>query len=138
MACVLADMTVPAQPQQALAYSQRAFDACEKSGRLNPRVYDTQGWVLVLNKRVDDGIEIMHRSIDQADFPEAHYHLAYAYLQKQLPEEAQRELGTASDVIKKMEDDHQDVDPTLKVKIETLSKQIDDAVGVKPAAKAAS
>jgi tetratricopeptide (TPR) repeat protein len=138
MACVLSDMTTPTQPQQALAYSQRAFDASSKTGRVNARVYDTQGWVLVLNNRVDDGIDVMHRAIDQADFPEAHYHLAVAYLQKQLPDEAQAELNAASDMIKKLENDHQLVDPTLKGKIDAVSKQIDDVIAAKSAAKAAS
>ena len=138
MACVLSDMTTPSQPRQALEYSQRAFDASLKSGHLNPRVYDTQGWILVLNNKVNEGIDIMHRTVDQADFPEAHYHLAYAYMQKQLPQEAQAQLNLASEMIQAKEKDHQTVDPTLKDKINAVSKQIDDAVGVKSPAKAAS
>jgi tetratricopeptide (TPR) repeat protein len=138
MACVYADMVTPSKPEEALTYSQRAFDAAQKHGRMDARVYDTQGWVLVLNNRVDDGIDIMHRSIDQADFPEAHYHLAVAYLQKQLPVEAQHELDTATSMIDAKTKDHQLVDPTLKDKIDNLTRKIDDAVGVKPPVKAAS
>jgi tetratricopeptide (TPR) repeat protein len=138
MACVLSDLTVPANPKQALDYSQRAFDLSVKSGRMNPRIYDTQGWVLLLNGRIDEGIDVMHRAIDQADFPEAHYHLAQAYLKKELPEEAQHELASALDMIQTKTDQHLTVDSTLKDKIDMASKQADEMIRVKSTVKAAS
>ena len=129
---------MPAKPQQALDYSQRAYDLSVKSGRMNPRIFDTQGWVLLLNGRLDEGIDIMHRAIDQADFPEAHYHLAQAYLKKELPEEAQHELSSATDMMQAKADQHQPVDSALKDKIDLASKQADEMIRAKSTGKAAS
>jgi tetratricopeptide (TPR) repeat protein len=138
MACILVDMSTPPKPTEALTYSQRAYDQLVKAGRVNPRIYDTQGWVLLRNGRLDDAIDVMHHEIDAADFPEAHYHLAEAYLQKQMPEEAQHELSSASDLLQaKKSDTHTFVDSGLKDKIDAALKQVDDMIRAKSSDKTA-
>jgi tetratricopeptide (TPR) repeat protein len=137
IACLLAEMANPRQPEEGLKYSQRAYDDLQKANRVEPRVYDTQGWVLILCGRTDDGISVLHDIIDKADFPEAHYHLAVAYLKKNQPENAQRELDAAADLYDKALANKQAVDPTLKEKIVDARNQANQMNQAKPQAQAA-
>ncbi len=136
LACILAEMANPPQMDEALALAQKAFDITQKAGRLEPLVYDTQGWVLILAGRVNDGIDVLHRIVDKSSFPDAHYHLAEGYLRKQLPEDAQRELATASDLYDKAIAAHRGVDVMLHDKIADASKRADKMVQEKTQAKA--
>jgi tetratricopeptide (TPR) repeat protein len=138
MACILSDMTAEPKWAEALSYSQKAYDLSQKSGHIVPTVYDTHGWVLVNTPgRLNDGIQIL-TDVPEPDFPEIHYHLAVAYLKKQMASEADQEVEYARDMIQHKLADHQHVDPTLQAKIDAVSKQIDDATGIKPAGKTAS
>jgi tetratricopeptide (TPR) repeat protein len=140
LACLLAEMKTPAQPTEALKYIQKAFDAQQKIGRLDPMIYDTQGWVLILAGQVDDGINVLHQVIDKADFPDAHYHLAEGYLRKQRPEDAQRELQNARDLITKATSDNHPADAATKVlqgKINSAVKRANQMIQAKAQAQAA-
>ena len=122
LAYLLTEMVKPPQPEQALKYSQSAFDAVQKSGRIQPLIYDTQGWTLILAGRIDEGINVLQQAIDQSPLPELHYHLAEGYLKKQMPTDAQSELLAADDIIEKEVARHQKVDSALKGKISEALK----------------
>jgi tetratricopeptide (TPR) repeat protein len=123
IACMYADNAVPPQPEKALEYSQRAFDLVQKTGRVEPMIYDTQGWALILNDRVDDGIDILQKVAEGADFPDVHYHLAEGYLKKGLPDGALRELKAASTIMDKAVAAKRDIDVVLRNKIDLATKE---------------
>ena len=118
IACLLAEYTQPPKPQEGLEYSRRAYDLMLKAGRRDPLVLDTHGWVLTRCAKVDEGIDILRRSLEIRPTPDAHYHLGEAYLAKQFAREGHSELEKAMDLLKRMKRDKQPVDPTLEPKIE--------------------
>jgi tetratricopeptide (TPR) repeat protein len=135
LACIFTDSTPP-RPEEALKYANRAFEAVKATGKIQPQIYDTEGWALILNGQVDDGINVLHQAIDQSDFPDAHYHLAEGYLRKQLPEDAQRELNNASDLIDKAKTAKQQVDAVLAGKIGDAQKRAQKMISDKTQAAA--
>lgn len=105
-------------------WSQHAYDIVTKAGEINPRILDTHGWILIQLGRVDEGIDVLDRGLDKMDFPEGHYHLAEGYLKKGYPEEAQRQLQQAFDIMNKSAQ-NAPADPVLKGKIDVALKQVD-------------
>jgi len=119
LACVLAEAVSPPQPAQALVYSQRAYDLMQRSGGGDELVMDTHGWVLTLAGRVEEGITLLQQVVDSKPFLEAYYHLGEAYLRKDLPEEAKKQLSSAKELMARMEKDSKPVDPAMKGRIES-------------------
>jgi tetratricopeptide (TPR) repeat protein len=118
LAYLYSDLIVPRQPQTALEYSSKAFGLLTGRNQFDPLVYDTHGWVLVQSGQVAEGIEILQQVLLRQAIPEAHYHVAEAYLKKGYPEEAERHLNAVSDLLKANEEKKQPVDPTLRAKID--------------------
>ena len=119
MACLLAEVMQPPRPQDGLQYSERAYNLMRQGGRRDALVLDTHGWLLTLCGRVDEGIEILRMANEMKPLPDAHYHLAEAYLRKQFADQALKELEIALDLIKRCEQDKTPVDPMLKGKVES-------------------
>ena len=132
IACMYADNAQPSQPEKALEYSQKAYDLVLKSGKVEPLIYDTQGWALILNHRDDEGIDILQKVAETADFPDIHYHLAKGYLHKHLADGAQRELKAASTIMDQAIAAKRNVDMTLRSKIAEASKEADQMLQSKP------
>jgi tetratricopeptide (TPR) repeat protein len=118
MACLLAESLTPAQPQEGLTYSQRAYDLMQKGNRRDPLVLDTHGWILTLCGQVDEGIDVLRKANQIRQIPDTHYHLGEAYLKKQFADEAMRELEMALELVKRNTTLKIEVDPTLPPKIE--------------------
>ncbi len=131
IACMYADNAVPPDPKKALEYSQRAYDLVQQTGRVEPMIYDTQGWVLILNDRVDDGINILQKVAEGANFPDVHYHLAKGYLKKNLPDGAQRELKLASTIMDQAAAAKRPVDSALRAKVDLATKEASQMLGAK-------
>jgi len=129
LACLYAEMVNPPQPAEALKYSQRAYDQMQSTNHMVPRISDTQGWVLILNGRTDEGIKILHQVIDQENLPDAHYHLAMGYLQEKQPENAQRELDAAKDALDSGSSNKDQINATLKGKIDDALKRVNQMTG---------
>ncbi|HZZ43904.1 MAG TPA: tetratricopeptide repeat protein [Tepidisphaeraceae bacterium] len=136
IASILTDYVDPARPQEALQYSQRAYDLTQKSGRVEPLVLDTQGRVLTMVNRVPEGIVLLQEAADRTSIPDVHYHLAEAYMMQNAPEEAQRHLVQASAGIEKLKKDHQPIDPKMVKRIDELTAQAKKMVGSKAQAGA--
>lgn len=124
LACVMIMPGAPATPEDALQYSRKAYDLMLNSGRPpEPAIMDTHAAILVLTGRVDEGINLLLDALDRRAFPDAFYHLGDAYLRKGQPDEAERALKSAQDLILQAEREKQPIDPTLKSKIdEALAK----------------
>jgi tetratricopeptide (TPR) repeat protein len=118
LACLLAEVVQPPNPQEGLKYSQRAYDLMMKGGRRDPLVLDTHGWLLVLSGRVDEGTEVLRSALQLRRIPDAHYHLGEAYLKKKFADQALTELDLALSLYRKMKEEKQPVDPALEGKIE--------------------
>jgi predicted Zn-dependent protease len=95
LACFLADETIPPRLDEALTYSQRAYNLLRSTGHIDPAIADTEGWVLTLQGKADQAIPILEPVVEQLPLPDTNYHLAEAYLQKLNPHEAQRRLQLA-------------------------------------------
>ncbi|HEV7297852.1 MAG TPA: tetratricopeptide repeat protein [Tepidisphaeraceae bacterium] len=121
IACLLAESVTPPQPERALGYSSRAYEQLRRAGRFDPMVYDTQGWILVLSGKVDEGIDLLRQVVNRAPFMEAHYHLGEGYLRMgtPYPEEAERQLTLAIEAYEAAASKKQSVDPALKARIES-------------------
>ena len=129
MACTLSEGVTPPRPADALAYSTRAYDLVRKSSGVNSYVFDTQGWMLILAGRVDEGIDVLHKVVDAADFPDAHYHLAQGYIRKNMPEDAKRELNAATRIFVEATAAHRPIDQSMKGKVLAAQKQVDEMIG---------
>ncbi|HEY1683988.1 MAG TPA: tetratricopeptide repeat protein [Tepidisphaeraceae bacterium] len=126
LACMLVDSVKPSRPADALQYSQRAYDLMKKSGRTDPLIQDTQGWVLVNNGRVQDGILLLRQVVDNKPFVDAYYHLAEAYLRSNQPGAAQTQLKLASQTIDDLKRNKQPFDATLPERINAAQREAKD------------
>jgi tetratricopeptide (TPR) repeat protein len=119
LACVMIMPGAPTTPDEALQYSLKAYDLMKQSGRPpEPAIMDTHAAILVLVGRVDEGINLLRDALDRRAFPDAFYHLGDAYLRKAQPDDAEKALKSAQDLILQAEREKQPVDPTLRAKIE--------------------
>jgi tetratricopeptide (TPR) repeat protein len=135
MACLLAESMTPPRPQEAIQYSTRAYDLMMNSGVREPLIMDTQGWVLTLNGQVDKGIDVLRQAVATRSFPDAHYHLAEAYLKKSYPEEAQKQLDMAAQHVNQAKEKKQQFDPTLEAKIQDAQARAKEMIRAKSEAK---
>ncbi|HMO24890.1 MAG TPA: tetratricopeptide repeat protein, partial [Tepidisphaeraceae bacterium] len=71
-------------PTEALTYITRAQDIIRNAGQSNPMISDTYGWVLILNGRVDEGIAVLEKVVEEAELPDAFYHLGSGYFRKEM------------------------------------------------------
>jgi tetratricopeptide (TPR) repeat protein len=136
VASLLADYVEPARPQEALQYSQRAFDIMTKAGRVDPLVWDTHGRVLTMVNRVPEGIVLLQGAADRTSIPDVHYHLAEAYMLQKAPEEAQKHLVKAAAAIEVAKKAQQSVDPKMVKRVEELTAQAKQQIGAKAQAGA--
>lgn len=74
---------------------------------------DTYGWLLVLSGQVDQGIDMLRNANDIRQVPDIHYHLGEAYIRKQFGDQAQQELDTAMNMVKRALKDKPHPDPSL-------------------------
>lgn len=108
----------PSKPEEALVYSQKAYDIITRTGNMIPEVLDTHGWILIQVGQVEAGIGLLHAAIDRKALPDAYYHLGDAYLRISKPEDADRAFKQAKELLARAERDKQPVDPTLKLRVE--------------------
>jgi tetratricopeptide (TPR) repeat protein len=135
LACLLAESTTPPRPQEALEYSQRAYDLMTRRGQLEPLLADTHGWVLTLLGR-PEGVNILETVVQRSPFLDAHYHLAEAYLKQQYPEEAQRQLVRAEELIAEASRKQEPVDPAIVAKVNDAMVRVQEAIRAKTQAQA--
>ena len=134
MACLVAEQLNPPRPKEALQYSQKAYDVMLNSGGRNAFIYDTHGWVLTLNDRPQEGIDMLRQAVTlEPFFPESHYHLGEAYLRTKSPVEAQKQLELAAEQIRQAEDKKQAVSPGLSAKVDAALNKAKEIAKTKTA-----
>ena len=95
IACLYTDYSVPPQPVLALRYSRKMMSLAGGNGAAAANQLDTHGWALVLNGRIDEGLEILRASVARQDMAETHCHIAMARLKQGRRDDARAELDTA-------------------------------------------
>jgi tetratricopeptide (TPR) repeat protein len=106
--------------KDALEFSTRAFNLTDQAGQTDPMIDDTQGYILVLSGRADEGINLLQKALDRKTFPDVLYHMGEAYLalQPAQPAEAEKALDRAMALIDAQSKDSQTIDMELKSKIQ--------------------
>jgi tetratricopeptide (TPR) repeat protein len=125
LASVEDDSPDKANFSDALIWSTKAFDIKAAQGAFNAKIYDTQGWTLILNGKVDAGMDVLHQAAERAELPDLHYHLARGYLKKDRPEDAKRELELATRQLSNAIANKDPYDSTLPDKISQAGKEAD-------------
>jgi tetratricopeptide (TPR) repeat protein len=118
LACLLADDYSPPRVDEGMTYAQRAMDLVTDSGRPNPTVMDTQGWLLILSGSAAQGVDLINKALDIQPFPDAYLHLGEGYLALQYPDEADKQAQLGLDLIEKQDPKDQDV--KVKAKLQNL------------------
>jgi len=127
LASLIAENPKGANPELAMQYSKRAFDIMTQGSNYYPHIADTHGWIMVLNGKLEEGIEILRKATapEQGERvpAEAFYHLGEAYLKKSLNEDALTNLNRAVQIFDDSVKKGVFVDPELKVKAEAAIKR---------------
>ena len=119
LAAVMTMPGSPARPEEALQYSEKAYNLMTRGGAVpDAAVLDTHGSILVQVGRVDEGIGLLQAAIDRKPLPDAYYHLGDALLKQSKPDDAENALRRARDLIAQLERDKMPVDPTLRTRVE--------------------
>jgi predicted Zn-dependent protease len=93
MACLLADDYSPPRAKEGLDYANQAINEMSRLGRTEPRLLDTQAWLMILNGSPEDGVHILNTAMAQFDpFPDEYLHLGEGYLRLQIPDPVQAEV----------------------------------------------
>lgn len=125
VAFLLSEKLTPPRNSEALIYSSRAVKVLQDAGSVEPLIFDTHGWLLVLNGRVPEGINILSEAISRKSFMEGHYHLGMAYLQS-----GPRFAAAAVDQLQQAQrlGDDKNADASYRPKINEALKQAIDAM----------
>lgn len=126
LADVLSQPESGGTPEEALKYSQKAYDLASAYGQneMTLYVWDTHGWVLIKNKRMDEGLDLLRRAAETAQFPDVYLHLAQANLMTNNVDGATNALEDCKRILNLYRTRKQPVDPTLPPKVEQLSAEI--------------
>jgi tetratricopeptide (TPR) repeat protein len=141
LANILAEHVKPPELPKALEYAQRAYELLSRQNAdpaTAANLLDTIGWVNVLagGKNLDRGVEHLNNSLRATELPEAQYHLGVAMLRKNNPSEAKRSLLRAGELIQARTEAGQEVDKSLKGKVDDALAQAEKALFAAPRAGA--
>jgi predicted Zn-dependent protease len=128
LACLLLDDVSPPQPQEALTFSQRAYDLLARAQVLSPSVCDTQGWALIQCGRIDEGVKLLEQTDAQAPSAAIRYHLAEAYIGKSQPAEAQRHLAGAMALAEESRKQGHPTDAALVARLDVVKARIAEMI----------
>lgn len=86
-------------PPEALTHIKKAYDIVRAAGGSNPMIADTYGWVLILNGQLDAGIAVLEKVIEEAEIPDAFFHLGSGYFRKEMYPQAVAVLQRGKEVL---------------------------------------
>jgi tetratricopeptide (TPR) repeat protein len=121
LAYLLAEEVTPRQPQKAKKFSQQAYDIVKNWNPIDVLVVDTHGWILVQTgdkKDLEQGISHLRLVVtERPKLLEARYHLGEAYLRSNAPQEAEKELRAAAELLDQANRQKLPFDPRLASRI---------------------
>lgn len=110
-----------ATPQEALQYSQRAYDEMVKNNTLEPEIMDTHGAVLIEVGRLAEAINVLTDAVNRKPgLAEGWYHLALAQFKQGNLKEADDALRRSEQLLDEQRKSGQPVDPVVDGKIQQL------------------
>jgi tetratricopeptide (TPR) repeat protein len=133
LANIFAELRSPPDLPKALEYGNRAYELMTRTNTepaMAANLLDTIGWVHVLagGANLDRGVEMLNSSIRASEMPEAQYHLGVALLRKNTPVPAKRSLLRAGEILQGRADAGQEVDKTLKGKVDQALAEAEKAL----------
>jgi tetratricopeptide (TPR) repeat protein len=115
LACVYGEMDDPPRAKDALIFSTRAYDVMMQTGQVSPVVLDTHGWMLCLNGKTDQGLELIQKAVlSDPNLVDGLYHLGEIYLGKSYVPEALTEFNKAQEILIGQHTRNEPVDSTLE------------------------
>jgi len=133
MACLMADGYSPPRVREGLQYAQQAADLMAQSGRSDPSVLDTKGWLLVLSGSPAEGVELINRALETRPSPDGYLHLGEGYLRLQYPADAKKQAKLGMDLLGKLPQQEQDTQ--LRTKLMDLDARCEEMMKAKQQAK---
>lgn len=122
-----------ASPNDALAYSQRAFDEMMKANVYEAEIADTHGWVLIEAGRIDQGLVVLREAVNRrATLVEGWFHLALGHFKKGELRDADDALRRAEELLDSNRKKGMTVDPQIESKIKELRSQMPPATSGMP------
>jgi tetratricopeptide (TPR) repeat protein len=113
-----------ASPQEALQYSQRAYDEMMRNNAKNPELMDTHGWILIQAGQVDQGVNILREALTVKQFAEGFIHLGFGYLKLNDKDEADKAAKEAEKLLDGQRKRGEPVDPTIEKKLQELRLEL--------------
>jgi tetratricopeptide (TPR) repeat protein len=123
VAWLLSDQFVPPRLPEALQNVKKAVDLMNKTGRTEPRLLDTYGWLLIQTGNPVEGIRVLNKVIDQEPFPEAYLHLGEGLLKNSYAKQARENAQSGLDMMDKQMG--KDQDPIIRQKLTNLASRAD-------------
>jgi hypothetical protein len=135
IACLLADSYSPPRAAEGLKYANTAVAEMSRLGRSEPRMLDTQAWLMILNGSPEDGIDVLDKAMDDfPPFPDEYLHLGEGYLRKDLPDptmaQTQAKLG-----LQLVNRRHMADDANVAAKLQDLFNRSEELRHAKPQAQ---
>ena len=127
LANLLVDDALVPQPQEALVYSQQAYELVKRAQPFPAAIFDTHGWVLLHCGKVSEAIDILQKVVRQTNMPEAHYHLGEAYLRSGDYPKAREALRVAAQAIPETVAQGGGVTTDLEKKIQASLQKVADS-----------
>lgn len=110
-----------ATPQEALQYSQRAYDTMVANNTLEPEIMDTHGAALIEVGRLAEAVNVLTDAVNRKPtLGEGWYHLGLAQFKQGNLKEADDALRRAEQLIDEQRKSGQPVDPVVEGKIQQL------------------
>jgi predicted Zn-dependent protease len=133
LACLMADNYPPERGQEGLQYANEAVNQMGRLGRTEPRLLDTQAWLLILTGSPDQGIHTLNTIMEGFDpFPDEYLHLGEGYLRTAMPNpvEAENQAKLGLQMVNKRNGG--DVDGSLRAKLQDLINRSEAMRRAKP------
>lgn len=116
---------------EALKYSSRAYELADKMpfNDLTLYVWDTHGWILFKNNKATDGIDVLRRAAEKAQFPEVFLHLAEASMAQNDWEGAENALTSARKILDDWDRTKHPMDANLRPRYQQLAAKLANGKG---------
>ncbi|MCS7033208.1 MAG: tetratricopeptide repeat protein, partial [Phycisphaerae bacterium] len=115
-----------ATPQEALSYTQRAYDQMVRLNTIDPFVEDTHGQALMEAGQLQEAINVLRDAASRKEFPEVYINLADALQRNGDFQDATMALDRAQQLIEESIRRQLRVNPDLDEKITALRKKISE------------
>jgi tetratricopeptide (TPR) repeat protein len=119
VACLLADDYSPPRATEGLSYAQKAADEMARLGRNDAHILDTEGWLLILQGSIAQGVDVLNQVVQTNPYPEACFHLGEGYLRMEYADQAKQQAELGLSLMEKLSNP----DPNLRAKLKELDNR---------------